>query len=373
MSSQQASSMDAGSRPQGKVRFGVVGCGRIGATADDRASRWAVAPWWLPLSHASAIAATVNAELAAVCDVNEPAASDAMRRYRLPTYYLSCREMLEREQLQAVAIATRTPERRTIIEECVKNKIRAIYCEKPLCNTLEESDMVARLIGEHGIHFVYGTRRRYMPAYVNVRERVMAGDIGELTTIVVRFGYGRLLWAHPHSVDIASFLAGDAEVEYVQADLDLDPLCISGAVVDADPMVRMGYIKFLNGVTAHIVASDSWDVELSGTQGAMCVRSDGVATHWRSRLPGDSDEGWLLSERVISVDGRGTGTVNSIEAVADAVLEGKPPGYDIRLALRNQEVLFGFVYSHLAGGIKVRFPVERRNMSITGRWGKLFA
>lgn len=330
-----------------------------------------MAPWWLPLSHASAIVATKDAELTALCDVNEAAASAAMRRYQLASYYLDYRQMLEREQLQAVAIATRTPERKAIIEECVKNQIQAIYCEKPLCNTLEESDAIARLIEEHGIYFVYGTRRRYMPAYNYVREAVSAGEIGELATIVVRFGVGRLLWAHPHSVDIVSFFAGDVEVEYVQADLDFDPSCMSGSVVDADPVIRMGYVKFANGVTAHIVASDSWDVELSGTKGMVTIRSDGTAVHWRDRSPSGDDEGWLVSERVVPIDRTSAGTINSIGALVRAVKEGGNPGYDIRLAVRNQEVLFGFVYSHLEGGAKVHFPIERRGMRITGQSGQL--
>lgn len=332
-----------------------------------------MAPWWLPLSHASAIVATKDAELTALCDVNEAAASAAMRRYQLASYYLDYRQMLEREQLQAVAIATRTPERKAIIEACVANNIRAIYCEKPLCNSLEESDELARLIEAQGIHFIYGTRRRYMSAYRQVRERVRAGEIGELTTIVVRFGLSPLLWGHPHSVDIASFFARDADVEYVQADLELDASLVSGSVIDGDPLIRMGYVKFTNGIVAHIVASDSNDVELAGTQGTVCIRSDGVASHWRNRLPDGSDKGWLLSERVVPASRTGTGTINSIEALVRAVKEGKNPGYDIRLAVRNQEVLFGFVYSHLEGGAKVPFPLERRKMRITGRGGSHFA
>ena len=349
------------------VRFGVVGCGSIGATADDRARRWPVARWWLPLSHASAIAATDGAELAAVCDVDEAAARQAMQRYRLPTYYLDHRRMLADEPLQAITIATRTPDRGAIIDAGLQHRVQAIYCEKPLSNTLEEADRLAARLTERGVFFLYGTRRRFMPAYAQVRERLRAGALGALRTIVVRFGRGPLLWNHPHSVDIAAFFAGDAEVEWVQADLDLDPACVQGAVIDADPILRMGCIRFANGVTAHLVDSDSCDVELSGTEGLACIRNDGSSVQWRSRAPGDQQEGWLFAERVEPADHASTGTVNSMAALAQAVRTGRPPGYDVRLAVRNQEILFGFVWSHLQGGGKVRFPIERRGLTITGR------
>lgn len=355
------------------VRFGVIGCGNMGATADDRASLWAVAPYWLPLSHASAILATKSAQLAAVCDINETAVLEAARRYHVPAHYLDYRLMLRSERLDAVTIATRTPERKEIIEACVRHGVRAIYCEKPLSNTLEDADHLSQCLQEHGVFFVYGTRRRYMPLYQQVRKMVQAGQIGTLTSIVVRFGYGGVLWNHPHSVDIASFFADDAAVDYVQADLDLDPRDVRGRVVDADPMVRMGYIRFTNGVSAHIVASQSNDVELAGTEGIVTIRSDGVSAHWRSRLSGGSDLGWFLSDRIEPAPESSSGTVNSIEAVSWAVLEGTYPDYDINLAVRNQEVLFALVESHLKGGGKVQFPLPRRGLRITGRAGAVFA
>jgi predicted dehydrogenase len=358
---------------QGRVRFGLVGCGRIGVSADEDVRQWAIAPFWLPLSHASAIRGTDQAELAAVCDVNEAAARHASKQYQVSAWYADYRQMLACERLDALAIATRTNGRREIIEQGVASGIKAIYCEKPLTNTLEDADVLAALLEQKNIFFVYGARRRYMPAYRAARELIEAGEIGELTTIVVRLGNSLLFWGHPHSVDIASFFAGDADVEYVQADLDLDPACVRGSVIDSDPRVRMAYIKFVTGVKAYIVPSDSFDVELAGTKGILGVRSDGSAVRCRSRLSEGRDDGWFLAERAIPVNGAKTGTINSVKALVDAVLEGKDPGYNIRLAVRNQEMLFGFVYSHLQDGGKIHFPIERRQMRITGRYGERFA
>jgi predicted dehydrogenase len=358
---------------QSKVRFGLVGCGRIGAVADENVSRWVDAHLWLPYTHAAAISAAENAALVAVCDRDEIAAQRAASRFCVPAWYTDFRTMLERERLDALAVATRTAERLGIIEHGVAAGIRAIYCEKPLSNTLEDADHLRRLLEGKGVHFVYGTKRRFMPTYRQVKELVAAGEIGDLRNIVVRFGDGALFWNHPHSVDIAGFFADDSVPDYVQADLDLDPYQVRGSVIDADPRLRMGYIKFRSGVVAHILASDSYDVELSGTKGQVCVRSDGRAAHWRQRLAGTQDYGLLLSERIVPASEKTSGTVNGVQALACALLGGKNPDYDIELAVRNQEILFSFVSSHLSGGSRVSFPLERRGLTITGRSGELLA
>ena len=64
-----------------KLRFGLVGCGRIGATADDRVRDWPIHEVWLPYSHAASIRATPDAELVAVCDSDSSAATATAKRY----------------------------------------------------------------------------------------------------------------------------------------------------------------------------------------------------------------------------------------------------------------------------------------------------
>jgi predicted dehydrogenase len=282
--------------------------------------------------------------------------------------------MLGQERLDAVSIATRTRERAAIIQAAVAVGVRGIYCEKPLCNTLETADQLRALVEERGVAFVYGTKRRFMPIYRQVRALVRTGAIGVLQSITVQFGAGELFWLHPHSVDIASFFAGDDDIVSVQADLDLDAGSVHdcGRVVDADPQLRMGCIRFSSGVTAHIVASGGYDVELSGTAGKVAVRSDGRSAHWRTRLS-EQDYGVLLDERIVPAHERSSGTENSVSVLCAAIRDGADPGYRIALAVRNQEVLFGFVYSHLTGGNRIPFPLERRGLTITGRSGCLYA
>ncbi len=356
-------------------RFAVIGCGHIGATADDRAAGWAEAAWWLPLSHASAIVATEGAELVAVCDVNEAAARAAGTRYGAPGVYTDFRALLARERIDAVSVATRTPERRAVLEACIDAGVKAIFCEKPLCQSLEAADELCARLHAHGIHFIYGTRRRFMPIYRQARTEIAAGRIGEVRTVLVRFGKAPLLWTVPHSVDMASFFAGDVEVEFAQAELEFDPALITPDCIDADPMVTAGYLGFRNGVRAHLLASDSFDVEIIGSTGAVTVLANGQALEWQERrqtATGRVDVGSWRERRREENQTRLSGTVVSIQTLVRA-MRGEPvEDCDPSAAVRNQEMLFGMVYSHLEEGRRIPFPPARRGLVITGRVGNLY-
>lgn len=355
------------------VRFGLVGCGRIGSTADERVRTWAVADLWLPYSHGSAIAATPGATLAATCDVDKEAASAAMVRHGASAAYSDFEEMLETEQLDALSIATRTPGRVDLIRAALSHGIKGLYCEKPLSNTLEEADELAAKIDAAGIPFIYGTKRRFMPLYHRVRGRLEVGEIGEITSISVRFGFGPLLWSLPHAADIAAFFAGDSPVESVTAELQIDPAAVSGDRVDADPSLHSAVIRFANGIRAVLLPGEGMDVQVVGREGLVTIEADGATIRWRRRLADGSDIGWLLDETVDPRDPPSSGTQLGMAALVSAIRDGTDPGYGIRHALASQEVLFAMVESHLAGGAPISFPLRRRGLTITGRSGTLYA
>lgn len=358
----------------GAVRFGVVGCGRMGLTADERVAQWAIGSFWRPLAFATAIAETPGALLCALCDPDERALDRAAHVFPAVHRYRCIEELFENESLDVVAIATRTPGRTTTLLKVLDSGVRGVLCEKPLANTLETADQVGHRVREAGAAFVFGTRRRFMPAYRRAREITESGKIGTISSIVVRFGSGMLFWVHPHSLDIASYFAGDQEPDFVQATLDLDGDAIKGNVVDADPILRSAYIRFRNGVSAHITDAGGFDVEIHGTEGIVSVLRDGRDLRIRTRADGPlRDDGWLLEECQEEVSHQRSGTREVVEAMVRFISTGVPPDYDVSLAVTNSELLFAIVESHLRGGERVHFPLPRRGLEITGRFGSLFA
>lgn len=356
------------------IRFAVIGCGRMGVQADDTAAQWATAPLWIPLSHASAIQATENAKLAAFCDVDLAKARAAAHRFGVDASFSNLDEMLATIRPDAVTIATRTSQRREIIEECIDFGIKGIYCEKPLCFSLEDADATHRKIVENGVHFIFGTRRRYMPVYQRAREAFWKGEIGEPQNALFSFGYAPLLWTHPHVLDLASFFAQDAEIISVEADLDYAPEARQGLTLDADPCVRDATIRFANGITAHVTRSGGFDVDLCGTEGKISVCSDGLRTLRRSTSVNKDivDAGMFLASADLPTPVEVSGTVNSLRILVAALSGRSVELPDSSLAQRNMELILGLVESGLAGGRRVEWPLKRRGLTVTGRIGNLY-
>jgi predicted dehydrogenase len=355
------------------ILFGLVGCGRIGSTAEDNVRKWAVSDLWLPYSHAAAINATPGARLSAACDVKADAVMDAARRHGPLRTYADFKEMFARERLDAVAIATRTAQRKEVILAALAAGVRGIYCEKPLSNSLEEADAIVNAVEHAGAVFVYGTKRRFMPVFERVRNRVVNGEIGTVVSIVIHHGFGSLLWTYPHAVDMALYFAGNDQVESVQADLMLSDASVRGVVVDADPAIRSATIRFRSGLTAVVLPGGGMDLEIVGRDGTVRVEADGNRVRWKNRLADGSDLGWLLAETIDPRDPPSSGTQRSIAALSRAISEQAGPNNGMRVALLNQEILFAMIESHLQGGVRVPFPIVRTGRIITGRTGDLFA
>jgi predicted dehydrogenase len=356
------------------VRFGLVGCGRIGALGDDRAATWPeeLRAAWLPYAHASGIVATAGARLVAVCDAQAAAAEAAKTRFGAERAYTSHREMLAKEKLDVLAIATRTAERPQIILDAVEAGVRGIYSEKPIATTLEDADAVVAAVERRGVAFAYGTRRRFMEGYLRARELVRDGAIGQLQSIVVKFGRGALLWNHPHSVDIASFFADDAAIEWVRADLDPKGFVVEGSVVDCDPIVETGQLKFVGGVHATVLGAAGQDVELHGTEGNLVVTRDGIACTMHTYAKDAGDIAWLMEETEVPIVAPWSGTVRALTELVLTVKGERSPVAHARASLAGLEALFGWVASDLAGGRRVSMPLPRSGTRITGRVGDKF-
>jgi scyllo-inositol 2-dehydrogenase (NAD+) len=329
---------------------------------DDRARLWPDADRWLPYSHASAIL-KAGGELVALCDTNADALRAASERFSVRKTYRDYRSMIQEESLDIVSVATRTSIRPEILMHAAKHRMMGIYCEKPLSRTLEEADAIVDLVPKAGTAFVYGPQRRYMSGFVGVRQAIVSGRIGPVRDISIRWPAGPLLWRHPHSVDLACFLAGDVAVEAVRAKLRVALDSVRGHIVDSDPIVESATIQFADGIAATVTSDDSHIVEVRGTSGAIVVEKDGLRTTLRSGG---------AREDLTDVSST-SGTVAAMQALMSSVRQYRRPQYGIANAVLNQEVLFGWLESSLSGGRTVAFPIKRQARLITGRTGDKFA
>jgi predicted dehydrogenase len=205
--------------------------------------------------------------------------------------YRDFREMLPREDIDAVLIAT-GDRWHTPASLCAARAGKDIYCEKPCSMTIAESQALAETMRRYGVIYQAGTQRRSVPNFIFAKELCDRGDLGPLTEV-----HANTL--HPGTSH--DWLPGEPEPakEEVDWELWLGPAPVrpyARAYVDGG---WRGYFDFHGGGIlewgAHTVDLCNW----AGTNdermpvayeptpsGCVCTYADGLKMVMR-------DDGWL--------------------------------------------------------------------------------
>ena len=144
-----------------KVRMAVIGLKTFGKNA-----------------HVKAIVANENAELVAVCDIVEEIAKKVADEYGVD-YYLDYKELLKREDLDAITIATPDQIHREIAVAAMAAG-KHVLCEKPLALSVEDCKAMVTASKEYGKKLMVGQICRLAPSFVLAKELVDRGEIGEI-------------------------------------------------------------------------------------------------------------------------------------------------------------------------------------------------
>jgi len=340
-------------------RVGLVGCGRMGATIDDEVKDRPNSHLFLPYSHAAAVVACARTDLVAVCDPVVEKAEEAQKRYATDRVYTDYKEMIRQEELDIVSVATRPGPHAAIVVFAAESGVKGIYCEKPLCNSMRQADAMLGACERNGVKFNYGTQRRYVALYRNLRRMIDAGEIGEVQAVIAHCGAGAAQWGHTHAADMLLFLSGDDEVEFVQGTALAEDDDWEGERLKKDAPISIGYVRFKNGIHAYLVAAGGYEFEVSGTHGKLRTLNNGMGHIWR-RIDA---HGQLREEEAPEVPIE-SGTLRGMEDLAGALDEDRDTQGNIRLACRSQEIIFGLIESHRRGGARVSLPLENRGLAI---------
>lgn len=144
-----------------KMRFAVIGCGRI-------------AP-----KHAEAIVALPEAELVAVCDIVPELARSFAAKYGGEPYtdYLS---MLERADIDVVTVATPSGLHAEMGVAAAKAG-KHVLVEKPMAMTLKAADQLIAACRSAGVKLGVIHQNRFNPAIRLLRKALDEGRFGKLT------------------------------------------------------------------------------------------------------------------------------------------------------------------------------------------------
>ena len=149
------------------IRMGIVGLGTFGINH---------------LRALSQLQRQGHVVLAGACDVNEKLLEERLKSFEFHPY-TQLRDMLDRENLDALTVVTPDPLHRHIAIEALS---RGIHClvEKPLDVTVQGCLEMVNLAQTKGCLLQVDFHKRYDPYHLELKREVESGHIGE-----VEYGY----------------------------------------------------------------------------------------------------------------------------------------------------------------------------------------
>ena len=123
-----------------------------------------------------------EAEVVAIASPSPGNAEKLARHYGVPRWFEDYREMLKESDIEMVTIAA--PNRlhcQFTLDIAAAGK--HVVCEKPLCMTMEEADLMIDACDRHGVLLMYGEELFFTPKYVRAKEIADQGGFGDIYLI----------------------------------------------------------------------------------------------------------------------------------------------------------------------------------------------
>lgn len=246
-------------------RVGVIGTGRIASTMEDESDVH-------PVTIAGAFAAIPEARLVAAANRGEEKLRAFGQRWGVEALYRDYREMLARERLDIVVVATHPPLHAEMVEAATAAGARGIFCEKPLAPSLAECDRIIAACERSGTVLLVNCTRRWAGEFQAAKNLIESGEVGRLLHLVahcegckptpewVAETEGPLLHDAVHTFDIMRFFAG--EISAIQGTARRR-LRRELRVEDTSYAI----IEFTNGADGVVITDElseyaRWDIEL---------------------------------------------------------------------------------------------------------------
>lgn len=135
--------------------------------------------------HLSFLAESSRANLVAVCDLSEAAASYATQRFGAERFYTNYRQMLEETKPDIVHILTPPHTHKAIAMDCLKAGAHVI-CEKPVTPTYDEFKDLWSFAKQCDRYLIENQNYRFNQPILELQKLVQDGTLGEVQEVEVR-------------------------------------------------------------------------------------------------------------------------------------------------------------------------------------------
>ncbi len=332
---------------------------------------------WTPRAHAPAILKLPDIDLVAVCTAHKETAIESAKKYGAPMAFHNHNEMLEKAELDAVAIVVRVPLHYQFTVDAIKAG-KHVYTEWPLGVNLKEAQGMADLVRKEGSLSMVGLQSRVSPVLMRTKDLIRDGYVGQvLSAHLEQFNSGVLsrtssrTWqkdkslgattlsiAFGHSVDALCMCLGEfgSISATVRTQVPEWRETDTGRIVDVDApdnILVNGVLKNGAAISIHVGSipynGSGYRFEIYGSEGTLVVKSSGTPAIDEARLYGFRGESPRLTRMRIPKrytwipDDVPTGAPFNIAQLwygfCQAIYRGRGMEPNFGLAVRRHELL----------------------------------
>jgi len=275
------------------LRVGIVGCGLVARV------------------HISAIRRIGNAEVVAVCDMNQGMAEEMARRFHIGSYYADLSELLSGAEVDVVHVTTPPQTHLSVCTQAMEAGCHVLV-EKPMTLTVDDADKMIGTARAGKVRLCVVHNLQFASMVLKAKSMIAKGLIGNIvgmniTDCVPRDGHlmrNKQHWCHrlpggifgemlPHPIYLALHFLGKLETAAVQA------WKVGGNESLVADELRVT-LKGKGGI-ATIVASangpsDVVAADILGTRGSLHVQNGVVVRRFpRTPVPGSYAKENLLT------------------------------------------------------------------------------
>jgi predicted dehydrogenase len=349
-----------------KLKFAIIGCGRIS------------------YKHVEALAKNnEEAELVATCDVILENAEAKKKEYIEKTgvsessihTYADYKEMLEKEDIDVVTIATESGYHAEIAIYSMKKGLNALI-EKPMALSIEDSNEMIKVAKENNVKLGVCHQNRFNKPIKKLREAVEEDKFGRIINGTARIlwnrnmGYyeqapwrgtweldgGTLMNQCIHNIDLLQWMmGGDVERVYAECDTYLRDIEAEdfGAII---VRFKSGAIGIVEGTACVYPTNLEETLSIFGETGAVSI--GGLAVNeletWRFA---EEDEEVVKNEVNVKIDNvYGEGHTPLFKDVIDAINEDRAPLVSGEEGQKAMSIILA-AYKSRKTGMPVQFPV----------------
>jgi len=273
----------------------IVGCGNIAGNFDfDRNESD------FQLSHAGAYTKNKNFEIVACIDINRDKLLAFSNRWKINKTFSSLEQVSNNNlMIDVISICSSTEMHfQNILDSIILNP-KVIFCEKPLTQSIEESELIFKKCKENNILLVTNFSRSWDPSIKSLSKNLKENKWGDIQSISCNYNKG-ILNNGSHLISLLQLFFREIKIESIHG--------VNFDYCHQDPTVS-AILRNENKVPIYLIGSDSskysmFEISIITEKGTINMEYGGNSWSFRRLIESKSYSGYLELDKVKRVAGK---------------------------------------------------------------------